>query len=156
MLVLGLVGCAKKDAAPPVVIETADLSEASQRAAVEAAVEKLFNETVRAPFLSRGVTVRGLARAAARGDRKAGGTLSPAKYDASASASAKVEVVNKKIVYTASVQSTDPAAAVIEHGAEKWVFSWEIEAELTPDGELANVTVLRIGAPKRLAVTAGR
>lgn len=157
MLVLGLAGCAKQDAPAPVAApEKADLSEAARREAVAAAVAKQFEETVRAPFLERGVTVRGLARAAARGDRKVRGKLSPAKYDASASASAKVELVNKRIVYTASAQADDPAAAVIEHGAERWVLSWEVEAELTPDGELGELTFLRVGEPRRLSVTAGR
>lgn len=156
LLVLSLVGCAKEAPPPAPEKPAVDLSEEARREAVLAAATKHFAATVQDTLLSRGVTVRGLARAAARGDRRAAGRLSPAKYDATASSSAKVEIVNKKIVYTAAAQSTDPAAAVIEHGAEKWVLAWEIEAELTPDGELGDVVFLRVGEPRKLDVTAVR
>jgi hypothetical protein len=128
-------------AAPPV-----DLSElARQEAVIEAATQN-FEKMVKEPFLVRKhMTVRGLTRAATRPRSNKPAPLSAAQYDPGASASAKLELVDGKVLYTASAAGHDPSAAVISDGLVRWRVAYEISAQLTPDGELTAFVFHHLG-----------
>jgi hypothetical protein len=125
-----------------------DLSKASREDAVMEAVANRFKNTVAEQMTSHGLTVRGLARAAAlkKPTNELAAALSPAKYESHLSC-AKVEVVNGRIFYTATASIQDTAAGVL--GAEgspvAYVVSYEVEAEITPGAELDNFVFRRLG-----------
>jgi hypothetical protein len=132
-----------------------DLSSDARRAAVIDAATRHFEQTVKQVYLEQGMTVRGLARAATRPVGKSAApnspaVLNPARFDSAAPSAAKVEVVNGKIIYTAVAASTSGAAAVIENERERYAVAYEVEAAITPDGELKDFVFHRLGEATRI------
>lgn len=127
-----------------------DLSADARKEAVIEAVTQHFNQTVRDTFLvQKGMTVRGLARSATKATKPAA-SLHAARFDPAASSSAKLELIDGKVVYTAVASSDDAAAAVISDGAARWAIAYEVAAQLTPDGELKAFEIRRLGEATRL------
>ncbi|MDP1829996.1 MAG: hypothetical protein Q8L48_42430 [Archangium sp.] len=127
-----------------------DLSADARKEAVIEAATQHFNQTVRDTFLVRQrMTVRGLARSATRATKPAA-SLHAARFDPAARSSAKLELIDGKVVYTAVASSDDQAAAVISDGAERWAISYEVAAQLTPDGELKDFEIRRLGEATRV------
>jgi hypothetical protein len=155
LAVLFLSGCGAGEevvASPQVV--SLDLSARAREEAVVDAVKVRFNQLVREPFLDRGMTVRGLARAATRSGKpvaaKTAAELNASRYDPAASSSAKIEIIAGKVIYTTTASADDASAAVIGNDRERWAVSYEVEAAVTPDGELENFVFRRLGTPTRL------
>jgi hypothetical protein len=138
----------------PQAVQAIGLTETARKdAAIEAATQH-FNQTVRTPFLvEQGLSVRGLARAVTKAPRSAkpgsAADLQPSQYDQTADSSSKLELVNGKVVYTAIASVSDPSAAVIIDGNARWVVAYEIEAQLTPEGELKNFEFHQLGQGRR-------
>lgn len=138
------------EVAPKQTRQELDLSADARKEAVIEAVTQHFNQTVRDTFLvRRGMTVRGLARSATKATKPAA-SLHAARFDPSASSSAKLELIDGKVVYTAVASSDDAAAAVISDGAARWAIAYEVAAQLTPDGELKAFEIRRLGEATRL------
>lgn len=132
-----LVACGREDervVAPPSTSVAAE-------DVVRAAVEERFERSVKATFLDgQGMTVRGLARAVALPKAsKAREALDPARYDTHAPTSAKLEIVGGKVVYTAAARGQALGA-----GGQRLVVSYEVSAEVSPDGELRDLSILQL------------
>ncbi len=158
MVVVGLAaGCGAEGVATAPLTRAIDLSEAARQQAVIEAATQQFEVAVKAPFLvEQGMTVRGLARAAtkatarpAKGLVKTPADLHASRYDPTANASAKLELINGKVVYTAVASADDASGAVLSDGHTRWVVSYEVEAMLTPDGELKDFVFHRLGEARR-------
>jgi hypothetical protein len=127
--------------------------DARKAAAVEAAT-RYFQQTVKDTFLTaQGMTVRGLVRAASQKvkqvDPKSPAALNPAAFDPNAGTAAKLELTQGHVRYTLVASARDDAAAVIERGGARYTVSYEVEARVTPDGELSDVVVHQVGEPTR-------
>jgi hypothetical protein len=141
LLLAALVGCGAppENEQPTLPSAAVDLTKAAREAAVIEVVSARFKANVADVMAAQNLSVRGLARAAGlkKPTNELAASLSPAKYDAHASC-AKVEVVAGKVFYTAIASSLDSSAAVLGEAAspEAYVVSYEVEAELSPAGEL--------------------
>ena len=154
LAVLLATGCgAGPEGSTAVAPQALDLSvEARKEAVIEAATLQ-FQHSIKDTFLAQGMSVRGLARAATKAS-KATATKSPADfhashYDATAKSSAKIEIVNGKILYTAVASTTSPSAAVIADEQNSYRVSYEIEAAITPEGELKDFEFRQLGVATR-------
>ncbi len=97
----------------------------------------------------QGMTVRGLVRAVTGPKSKTANELQPSKFDVNAPASAKLELVDGKVIYTAVAQADDPTAAVISNGKETYSVGYVVEAEVVPAaGELKAITVRQVSEPR--------
>lgn len=131
-------------------VQTLDVSvEARSAAAAEAAKER-FRMTVLERYVEQqGMTVRGLVRAVTGPKSKTANELQPSKFDVNAPASAKLELVDGKVIYTAVAQADDPTAAVISNGKETYSVGYVVEAEVVPAaGELKAITVRQVSEPR--------
>ena len=153
-----LAGCGAESGSPAVpstTVQALDLSQAAREAAVIDAASLRFKQSVQDPFLARGMTVRGLTRAVGQKSsltQSTGpATLHPAKYNARSGSCAKLEVVEGKVLYTAIARSIADGAAVLQAppGSPSWVVSYEVEAEVTPDGELTHFVFRQLGEAKQ-------
>lgn len=147
--VLFAVGCTKEEPRKARV-QTLDVSvEARSAAAAEAAKER-FRMTVFERYIEQqGMTVRGLVRALTQPKPTTANELLPSKFDVNAHASAKLELVDGKVIYTAVAQPDDPAAAVISNGKETYSVGYVVEAEVVPAaGELKAITVRQVSEPR--------
>lgn len=150
-----LVACGRESqkTAPVVAQEEAaklDLSlEARTQAAIDAVTER-FKATVQEKYLENGMTVRGLVRQAMLPKSKQALELQPAKFDPAASAAAKLELVNGKVIYTATAAPEDPHAAVLSDGHEAYSVGYVVEAEVAPAGELRAISVRQVTEPRRV------
>lgn len=150
MAVVVLSACGAPEVQAPPTPQALDLSAAARKEAVIEAATQHFNQTVRDTFLvQQGMTVRGLARSATKATKPAA-ALHAARFDPAASSSAKVELIDGKVVYTAVASSDDAAAAVISDGAARWAISYEVAAQLTPEGELKAFEIRRLGEATRV------
>jgi hypothetical protein len=132
-----------------------DLSVEARKAAVVEAVTRQFEQTVRQTYLAKGMTVRGLARAATRPLGKVAAPnpaaeLNAARFDRTAPTAAKIELENGKVRYTAVAAATGGAAAVIEDERVRYAVAYEVEAAITPDGELSDFVFHQLGDPTRI------
>lgn len=133
--------------------QAVDLTEPAREAAAIEAVKARFQASVKEAFLDQGMTVRGVARLAtqklpinaAKLKAKSPANLHASLYDAKANASQKLDQVSGKIIYTALATVEDPSAAIIEVGAAKWAISYEVEAKVTPEGELTDFVFRQLG-----------
>jgi hypothetical protein len=145
-------GCGNgaKDTAHAAAASQVELSVEARKAAVVESASERFQRTVKAAFLDQGMTVRGLVRAVAKSNAKgpAWAQLHPSKYDSKAAESAKLEVVDGKVIYSAA------ANAVIEGGDGRWVVPYEVAAEVTPEGKLQEFAFHQLGAARRAALEA--
>lgn len=139
------------DAVEPVqTLQAIDLSADARKEAVIEAATQHFNQTVRDTYLvQQGMTVRGLARSATKASKPAA-SLHAGRFDPAAPSSAKLELIDGRVVYTAVASSDDAAAAVISDGTVRWAISYEVVAQLTPDGELKDFEIRRLGEALRL------
>jgi len=143
-------GCREQQVPAEATVQPVDLSETARQEAVIEAATQNFEKTVKEPFLvRRHMTVRGLTRAATRPHANKPAPLSAAQYDPGASASAKLELVDGKVLYTAAAGGHDPSAAVISDGTARWRVAYEISAQLTPDGELTAFVFHHLGEARR-------
>jgi hypothetical protein len=139
------------------VQQAVDLTAPAREAAAIDAVKARFQVSVKEAFLDQGMTVRGVARVATQKlpanagkvKTKTPADLHASLYDATASASQKLEQINGKIIYTALATLDDPAAAFIQDGAGKWFISYEVEAKVTPEGELKDFVFHHLGEGQR-------
>lgn len=144
-----LVGCTREEP-KRARVQTLDVSvEARSAAAAEAAKER-FRMTVLERYIEqKGMTVRGLVRALTQPKATTANELQPSKFDVNARASAKLELIDGKVIYTAVAQSDDPAAAVISNGQETYSVGYVVEAEVVPAaGELKAITVRQVSEPR--------
>ena len=70
-------------------------------------------------------------------------------YDPTAKSSAKIEIVNGKILYTAVASASSQNAAVLADEQNSYRVSYEIAAAITPDGELKDFEFRQLGAATR-------
>lgn len=143
------VACAREEP-KKARVQTLDVSlEARSAAAAEAAKER-FRLTVLERYVEqKGMTVRGLVRALTQPKATTANELQPSKFDVNAHASAKLELVDGKVIYTAVAQPDDPAAAVISNGQETYSIGYVVEAEVVPAaGELKAITVRQVSEPR--------
>lgn len=137
-------------------VQALDLSEDARKVAVIEAATLHFNQTVRDTFLvQKRMTVRSLARSATAVPRKWAKTPVPfhaSRYDPTVSSSAKLELIDGKVIYTAVAAADDASAAVISDGKARWLVAYEIEAQLTPQGELTSFVFHQLGEPRRGSV----
>lgn len=148
-----LVGCGREEkTATPQVVDAAklDLSlQARTQAAMDAVAER-FKATVQEKYLENGMTVRGLVRQVTQPKSKQALELQPAKFDPAASASAKLELINGKVIYTAVATPDDPNAAVLSDGREAYSVGYVVEAEVAPAGELRAIVVRQVSDARRV------
>lgn len=154
LAVLLATGCgAGPEGSTAVAPAALDLSVDARKEAVIEAATLQFKQSIKDTFLAQGMSVRGLARAATRAGKPTA-TKSPAdfhasRYDPAAKTSAKIEIVNGKILYTAVASATSPSAAVIADEQNSYRVSYEIEAAITPDGELKDFEFRQLGVATR-------
>jgi hypothetical protein len=150
MAVVVMSACGASEVQSVETAQAIDLSADARKEAVIEAATQHFNQTVRDTFLvAQRMTVRGLARSATKATKPAA-SLHAARFDPTASSSAKLELIDGKVVYTAVASSDDAAAAVISDGTARFAISYEIAAQLTPDGELKAFVFRRLGEATRL------
>jgi hypothetical protein len=147
--------CGTSSSRPTTSTDSAiDLSLDARKAAAVEAATRYFQQTVKDTFLTaQGMTVRGLVRAASQKvkqvDPKSPAALNPAAFDPNAGTAAKLELAQGHVLYTLVASASDDAAAVIERGGTRYTVSYEVEARVTPDGELSDVVVHQVGTPMR-------
>ena len=154
LAVLLATGCgAGPEGSAAVAPQALDLSVDARKEAVIEAASLQFKHTIKDTFLAQGMTVRGLARAATHSSKtttaKTPADFHASHYDPAAKASAKIEIVNGKILYTAVAAATSQSAAVIADEQNSYRVSYEIEAAITPDGELKDFEFRQLGAATR-------
>ena len=148
LAVLLATGCGGAAEAPAVANAPVDLSVDARKAAVIEAVTQQFQRAIKETLLDRGLTVRGLARAATHQSKPAA-ALHASRYNPEANASAKIEIIEGKIIYTAVASATDQSAAVIADEHARWRISYEVEAAITPEGELKDFEFRELGVATR-------
>jgi hypothetical protein len=154
LAVLLATGCgAGPEGSGAVAPQPLDLSVDARKEAVIEAASLQFKQSIKDTFLAQGMTVRGLARAVTHSSKTIA-TKSPADfhashYDPAAKSSAKIEVINGKIIYTAVAAATSQTAAVIADEKNSYRISYEIEAAVTPDGELKDFEFRELGVATR-------
>ncbi len=149
-----IFSCGTASTRPTTTDSVADLSLDARKAAAIDAATRYFQQTVKDTFLTtQGMTVRGLVRAASQKvkqvDPKSPAALNPAAFDPNAGTAAKLELASGHVLYTLVASGSEDAAAVIEHRGARYTVSYEVEARVTPDGELSNVVVHHVGEATR-------